>query len=76
MNFEHTQDRRMLAGSLNRYISEQYGFTTRNTIAQSPTGFSRELWERFAELGIIGALFDAAQGGYGGAGFDVAVVFE
>ena len=76
MNFEHTQDRRMLAGSLNRYISEQYGFTTRNTIAQSPTGFSRELWERFAELGIIGALFDPAQGGYGGAGFDVAVVFE
>ena len=31
---------------------------------------------RFAELGAIGALFPEADGGFGGAGFDVAVVFE
>ena len=34
------------------------------------------LWSRFAELGAIGALFPEADGGFGGAGFDVAVVFE
>ena len=26
MNFEHTEDRRMLADSLNRFIAEQYAF--------------------------------------------------
>ena len=26
MNFEHTEDRRMLADSLDRFIAEQYGF--------------------------------------------------
>jgi alkylation response protein AidB-like acyl-CoA dehydrogenase len=31
---------------------------------------------QFAELGAIGALFPEAEGGFGGAGFDVAVVFE
>ena len=34
MNFQHTEDRRMLADSLNRFVSEQYGFETRDRIAQ------------------------------------------
>jgi alkylation response protein AidB-like acyl-CoA dehydrogenase len=76
MNFQHTEDRRMLADTLNRFIGEQYGFETRDRIARSAEGFSRALWARFAELGVIGALFDEADGGFGGAGFDVAVVFE
>lgn len=76
MNFEHTEDRRMLADTLNRYIAEQYGFETRNRIAHSAEGYSPQQWAQFAELGAIGALFSEADGGYGGAGFDIAVVFE
>jgi len=76
MNFQHTEDRRMLADTLNRFVAEQYGFETRDRIAGSAEGFSAELWNRFAELGIIGALFDEAEGGFGGGGFDIAVVFE
>ena len=76
MNFEHTEDRRMLADTLNRYIAEQYGFETRNRIAGSAEGYSPQQWAQFAELGAIGALFSEADGGYGGAGFDIAVVFE
>ncbi len=76
MNFQHTEDRRMLADTLNRFISEQYGFDTRDKIARSSEGFSADMWRRFADLGVIGALFDEADGGFGGQGFDVAVVFE
>ncbi len=76
MNFEHTEDRRMLADSLNRFIAEQYAFDARDRIARSPQGFSSEMWQKFAELGVIGALFSEADGGFGGGGFDVAVVFE
>src|ERR1700744_6308871 len=76
MNFQHTEDRRMLADTLNRFVSEQYRFDTRDRIAASPEGFSAELWRRFAELGIIGALFEEKDGGFGGGGFDIAVVFE
>src|ERR1700756_5073019 len=76
MNFQHTEDRRMLADTLNRFISEQYGFATRDKIARSTQGFSAQLWARFAELGVIGAFFDEATGGFGGGGFDIAVVFE
>jgi alkylation response protein AidB-like acyl-CoA dehydrogenase len=76
MNFEHTEDRRMLADSLNRFIAEQYAFETRDRIAKSAQGFSTEIWQQFAELGVIGALFREEDGGFGGAGFDLAVVFE
>jgi len=76
MNFDHTEDRRMLADLLARYVAEQYPIDKRHAIARSPEGFSREQWKQFAELGVIGALFGAEQGGFGGAGFDIAVVFE
>ncbi|NMM80147.1 pimeloyl-CoA dehydrogenase small subunit [Acidovorax sp. SRB_14] len=76
MNFEHTEDRRMLADTLDRFVAEQYGFETRNAIAYGDTGMSPALWGQFAELGAIGALFPEAEGGFGGAGFDIAVVFE
>lgn len=76
MNFEHTEDRRMLADSLNRFISEQYAFDARDRIAKSEHGFSKEIFQQFAELGVIGALFSEADGGFGGGGFDIAVVFE
>jgi alkylation response protein AidB-like acyl-CoA dehydrogenase len=76
MNFQHTEDRRMLADSLNRFTAEQYGFNVRDRIARSEEGYSRDMWRRFCELGIIGAFFDEATGGFGGDGFDIAVVFE
>jgi alkylation response protein AidB-like acyl-CoA dehydrogenase len=76
MNFQHTEDRRMLADSLNRFIAEQYGFDVRDKIARSQEGFSRDMWLRFCELGIVGAFFDESVGGFGGDGFDVSVVFE
>lgn len=76
MNFEHTEDRRMLADTLNRFVSEQYGIEKRNHLAYGEQGHSPDLYRQFADLGVIGALFPEAEGGFGGAGFDVSVVFE
>ncbi|SPE26211.1 Acyl-CoA dehydrogenase [Burkholderiales bacterium] len=76
MNFEHTDDRRMLVDTLHRFVREKYNFAERQRIAASAQGSSREMWRRLAELGAIGALFPEASGGFGGGGFDIAVVFE
>jgi alkylation response protein AidB-like acyl-CoA dehydrogenase len=76
MNFAHTEDRRMLADTLDRFVRDKYPFPTRDRIAKSAQGFSGEIWQELAELGVIGALFSEADGGFGGAGFDIAVVFE
>ncbi|MDR0212618.1 MAG: acyl-CoA dehydrogenase family protein [Comamonas sp.] len=76
MNFTHTEDRRMLADSLNRFVAEQYGIEHRNQLAYGAEGHSPELYAQFAELGTIGALFSEEVGGFGGSGFDISVVFE
>src|SRR5436190_400091 len=76
MNFEHTEDRRMLADTLGRFVREQYGFEVRNKIVKSEQGWSPDIWQQMAELGMVGALFSEADGGFGGGSFDIAVVFE
>ena len=76
MNFTHTEDRRMLADSLNRFVAEQYGVGRRSQLAYGDEGHSPALYAQFAELGAIGALFSEEAGGFGGSGFDISVVFE
>lgn len=76
MNFEHTEDRRMLADSLNRFVSEQYAIEARNHVAYGEEGHSPLLYGQFADIGAIGALFPEDEGGFGGQGFDISVVFE
>lgn len=76
MNFELTEERQMLQDTLQRFLRDQYGTERRNEILVSDTGLSSEIWAALAELGILGALFTEDQGGFGGAGFDIAVVFE
>jgi alkylation response protein AidB-like acyl-CoA dehydrogenase len=66
----------MLSDMLRRFVAEQYDFATRDGLARSERGYSIELWRRYAELGAIGALFAEADGGLGGTGFDISVVFE
>lgn len=66
----------MLQDTLRRFLRDRYDTATRNKILESDTGMSAEIWNELAELGVIGALFTEEQGGFGGKGFDIAVVFE
>jgi len=76
MDFRLSDDQRMLAESLGRFLKDNYPIEKRHEIAKSPKRFSRELWQRFCDLGVVGALFDPEDGGYGGTGADLSVVFE
>jgi len=76
MNFDLTEERQMLQDSLRRFLRDRYDTATRNKILESDSGMSADIWAGLAELGVIGALFTEEQGGFGGKGFDIAVVFE
>jgi alkylation response protein AidB-like acyl-CoA dehydrogenase len=76
MNFEHTEERRMLAATLDRFVGEAYAFDVRDKAAGSAEGFDRAVWDGLTGLGTLSALFGEAEGGFGGGGFDIAVVFE
>ncbi|WP_170436257.1 acyl-CoA dehydrogenase family protein [Ruegeria arenilitoris] len=76
MDFNLTEERQMLQDTLRRYLADRYTTLVRNDILDSPSGFSADIWRELADLGVLGALFDEADGGFGGAGFDIATVFE
>ncbi|MEL7430434.1 MAG: acyl-CoA dehydrogenase family protein, partial [Pseudomonadota bacterium] len=76
MDFELNDDRRMLAETLSRFLADNYTIDKRHGFVMSDERFSREMWGRFAELGVIGALFPEEAGGFGGQGDDITVVFE
>ncbi|KQI68827.1 acyl-CoA dehydrogenase [Loktanella sp. 3ANDIMAR09] len=76
MNFDLTEERQMLQDGLRRYLRDQYTPALLSQIADSETGWSDAVWAGLAEIGVIGALFTEDQGGFGGAGFDIALVAE
>ena len=76
MNFGLTEERQMLQDTLRRFLRERYDVSLRNEIVDSDAGMSADIWAQLAELGVLGALFTEEDGGFGGKGFDIAVVFE
>ncbi|MEO0998992.1 MAG: acyl-CoA dehydrogenase family protein [Pseudomonadota bacterium] len=76
MDFSLTDDRRMVADTLSRFLRDAYGPELRAKVAHEAPGYSPEIWAKMAELGIIGALLPEEAGGFGGQGGDIAVVFE
>lgn len=76
MDFNHSEDRQMLADTLGRYLQQRYPIDVRHRISGSDEGWSAEQWAALAEMGVVGALFGEDAGGFGGTGFDIAAVFE
>lgn len=78
MNFEQTYERRMLAQSISRLGAECCTGTDRFKPSAMQVGraFERATWQRFCELGAVGALFAPDVDGLGGDGADLACVFE
>lgn len=76
MDFAHSETRQMLADTIARYLRDKYPIAARIAAGNAAPGFQPEQYAALAELGVIAALFPEVQGGFGGAGFDIAVVFE
>lgn len=76
MNFEQTDDRRMLAETLRRFLSNEYGIAHRTAMAYDAPFHDPAGWQGLADLGLFYALVSEENGGMGGHGFDIVTVFE
>jgi alkylation response protein AidB-like acyl-CoA dehydrogenase len=76
MNFDFTEEQVMLRDSVARFVQDEYDFDSRQHIAKSDEGFSRDNWRTFAELGWLSIPFAEEHGGFGGNAVDVMVVME
>ncbi|HEX9533967.1 MAG TPA: acyl-CoA dehydrogenase [Stellaceae bacterium] len=76
MDFDLSEEQRLLKESLDRLIGERYAFDQRKSYAQSPEGWSRELWAQFAELGLLGLPFEERHGGSAGGPVETMIAME
>jgi len=76
MDFDLSEEQRLLKESLDRLIGDRYAFEQRKGYAQSPQGWSRELWGQFAELGLLGLPFEERHGGSAGGPVETMIAME
>src|SRR5215217_8625249 len=76
MDFDLTDEQRLLKESVDRLLADRYAFEDRRRYAQEPEGFSRALWEQYAELGLLGLPFAEEHGGFGGGAVETMIVME
>jgi alkylation response protein AidB-like acyl-CoA dehydrogenase len=76
MKFDYSEEQRLVADSVRRFAAQDYGFEARKAIVASREGWSREVWAKLAEIGLLGLPFPAEQGGFGGRAVDLMSVME
>jgi pimeloyl-CoA dehydrogenase small subunit len=76
MDFELSEEQRLLKDSVERLLGDHYEFEARKTYMEAPEGFSRELWGKYAELGLLGLPFEERFGGFGGGPVETMIVAE
>jgi len=69
-----SEERVLLQESLERLVREHYTLAARRALLAGDTGFSRENWQRLAELGILALPFATDLGGLSGSLADVMVI--
>jgi pimeloyl-CoA dehydrogenase small subunit len=76
MDFDFTEEQRLLRESVERLVADHYGFDKRRAYLAEPDGWSRALWAQYAELGLLGLPFAEGYGGFGGGPIDTMLVMQ
>ncbi len=76
MDFDLSEDQRLLQDSIRRLLADRYSFEARKRYLQEAEGWSTELWSQYAELGLLGLPFPEEYGGFGGTAVEVMLVME
>jgi alkylation response protein AidB-like acyl-CoA dehydrogenase len=75
MDFNLSDEQRMLQESARRFMEKSYAFTRREEIARQG-GFSPEVWREFANMGWLAAAIPDDFGGVGFSHVEVAILAE
>ena len=76
MDFDLSEEQRLLRESVDRLLLDRYTFDKRKGYMAEPDGWSSALWSQYAELGLLGLPFAEQHGGFGGGGIELMLVME
>ena len=76
MNFELSEEQKMIQQSVERFVQENYDLPKRVEISSKDPGYSKDYWDSMAELDWLGLPFNEEDGGFGGNQIDTLVIME
>jgi pimeloyl-CoA dehydrogenase small subunit len=76
MDFELSEEQRLLKDSVERLCTQRYEFETRKKYMKESDGWSREMWRQYVDLGLTALPFAEEHGGVGGGPVETMIVME
>ncbi|MGJ5150988.1 pimeloyl-CoA dehydrogenase small subunit [Bradyrhizobium sp. HKCCYLR1023] len=76
MDFDLTEEQRLLKDSIDGLLADAYDFDKRKLYMKEKGGWSRAMWSKLAEQGLLGLPFLEDDGGFGAGGVETMIVME
>ena len=77
MDFDLNDEQRQLKDSIERLLGDTYSdLAQRNAYMKEPKGYKAQLWQQYADLGLLGVPFAEEHGGLGQGLTETMIVFE
>src|ERR1700675_270517 len=76
MDFDLSEEQRLLKESVDGLLGSSYDFEARKKYMKEKGGWSRSAWNRLAEQGLLGLPFSEDDGGFGAGAVETMIVME
>jgi pimeloyl-CoA dehydrogenase small subunit len=76
MDFDLTEEQRLLKESVDGLLTDAYEFEQRKKYMKEKGGWSKAMWSKLAEQGLLGLPFAEDDGGFGAGAVETMIVME
>src|SRR6266566_8109071 len=76
MDFDLSEEQRLLKESVDGLLNDSYDFDARKKYAAEKGGWSKSVWSKLAEQGLLGLPFAEDDGGFGAGTVETMIVME
>src|SRR6201988_2400676 len=76
MDFDLTEEQRLLKDSVDGLLTDAYEFELRKKYMKEKGGWSKAIWGKLAEQGLLGLPFAEEDGGFGAGAVETMIVME
>jgi pimeloyl-CoA dehydrogenase small subunit len=76
MDFDLSEEQRLLKESVDGLLTDSYDFDARKKYMKEKGGWSKAVWGKLAEQGLLGLPFAEADGGFGAGAVETMIVME
>ena len=76
MDFDLTEEQRLLKDSVDGLLTDAYEFELRKKYMKEKGGWSPAIWSKLADQGLLGLPFAEADGGFGAGAVETMIVME